>query len=379
VQKIKYKLQPWDHVLEAVELACMRRAFAFFMETGTGKTSAAIHTLRHWWTPKKRIGRTLIFCPSIVRHTWKKEFKKHSDIPMDRVTVLDQTGDKRAAMMQEIRETGKGQVVVTNFEGLRMSKLLKQMTAWKPEYIIFDEIHRLKNPKSVTSRAAFNLANPNIIGKGRHQVTLPRVRPPRKLILTGTPVLNNLMDLFQQFAILDGGKTFGLNFYIFRARYFYDVNSKKRALGQRNAFPLWVMHNGADKEINKILKKTSIHKEKMKCLDIPALTQQNLEVGMVPEQKRMYEELARDFVTTMGDDVVMVDLALVQGTRLMQIVSGYYVNEDGEEKEYKDTPKLAALKERAAPSPLPNFAGSMRVCPNTSSFLYGWMSSLKFY
>lgn len=342
---MKYKIKPWLHQQAAIDVAKERNFYSLFHEMGTGKTGTAINILRHWWAPRRKIGRTIILCPPIVRRNWEREFDMHSMVPHDRIVVLDQSGKIRAALMKTLRESGTGQIVITNYEALLMDDLYNEMLLWEPEYIIFDESHKLKNFKSIRSKKAFKLANPQFQGKGKHQVILGHVTPPRKLLLTGTPILNDMMDIFQQYKILDGGLTFGHNYYAFKMRYFFDVNAVKRAQGAINCYPIWVPHKGAEEEINKKLKRSASHASKMDCLDIPPLTKQVISVTMSGAQKQMHHELKQDFITIMDKDIVAADLAIVKGLRLMQIVSGFYTTIKGEVVRYKDNPKLEALKE----------------------------------
>ena len=73
--------------------------------------------------------------------------------------------------------------------------------------VIFDESHRIKNPSSVKAKKAFKVVGHS--GGGSFAT------PTHVYLLSGTPVLNSPLDIFQQFKVMDGGATFGDNYFAF--------------------------------------------------------------------------------------------------------------------------------------------------------------------
>jgi hypothetical protein len=69
------------------------------------------------------------------------------------------------------------------------------------------------------------------------------------------------MDAFMQFKILDLGKTFGKNFFVFRAEYFIDKNC---SVGRKqNHFPLWIPRPDKEKILlDKIAAKAHVVEQK---------------------------------------------------------------------------------------------------------------------
>lgn len=336
-------LSLWSHQEEARRRAEPFPYFAFFMEMGTGKTGAAIRSLCDKYNEYGQLMRTLVFCPPIVIQNWRAEWGKFSKVPLSDVIPLVGSGEKRlktflanafndddACRLDPNLGTRKRKIFITNYEALvRMPQLHAAFMLWAPEAVAFDESHYLKNPTSKVSKAASMITNG---GPMR----------PKVFLLSGTPVLNSPMDLFQQFLIMDGGARLGRNFWGFRGRFFYDKNSKMPA---HRHFPNWQILPGMEAEINRIISEVSIQVKKTDCMDLPPLVQQTIKVGMTPDQARMYKEMKRDFVTTMGDATVSADLAITKGLRLQQIASGYCKTTDGEEISLDKTPKMEALKE----------------------------------
>jgi hypothetical protein len=305
----------------------------------SGKTSTAINILRQKFYDAGRVRRTLVLCPPIVIENWYREFGVHSNV-QNKVIKLYGSGKKRQEIFQEkvlvdddipfgpIKER-RDMIVVTNFESLLMPKLFKLFEDWKPEILVVDEVHRCKNGTAKRTKAAIKLAD----------------LADHRYILTGTPILNSMLDLFPQFRILDGGDTFGRSFLGFRASYFHDRNS---GMPKHVHFPNWQPLPGAEARLHAAIAKKSMHVTKEECLDLPPLVKKQYMVQLSPEQKRLYDEMKKDFVTYMGDSACVATIALTKALRMQQIVSGFIALEaaDGSRRTEKlDNPRASALKD----------------------------------
>lgn len=330
---MEFKITPWAHQLEAINRAKTLPGFGLFFEMGTGKTGTTINILRDKFNTHKRILRTIIFCPPIVIRNWKDEWAKHSGVDPEQIILLEGSGTFRTAMFT----AREGKIYVTNYESLLMPKLFAEMQKWKPEVLIFDESHKCKSYNAQRSKKAAELANP-LTGCA-----------PYKYILSGSPVLNTPMDLFQQYKILDGGRTFSSNFFAFRNKYFIDKNARWK--GSPNYFPKWEIQTPALAEINRLLFQTAMRVEKKDCLDLPPLVRQTIKVKMTREQEKIYDELAKDYISFVGDGSISANLAIVKALRLMQITSGFASldargdEQDEATKRFTGSPKIEALRE----------------------------------
>lgn len=150
------------------------------------------------------------------------------------------------------------------------------------------------------------------------------------------------MDVFAQYRIMDGGRTFGKNFFSFRAEYFYDKNA---GMPRDKYFPDWRIRPGSLERINEKIFEKGMRVTKEECLDLPPLVKQTIEVEMAPDQARLYKEMKKDLVTYLGDKACVATMALTKALRLMQIASGFVKLEDGGVVKVKENPKKAALKE----------------------------------
>lgn len=337
---IPEKVPLWNHQRTAVQRAENRNEFALFFEMGCGKTATAINILRHKYIQEKRLLKTLILCPPIVIDNWKRELGVHSNIKEWDIIPLIKSQRERVQNLRTFgflhKETGAsvptGKILITNYEAMLMLDLLRLLHVWKPEIVICDESHRLKDHKAKRTKAVYDIAK----------------SATYRYILTGTPVLNSAMDIFSQFLILDKGATFTGNFFAFRSKYFFDKNAYIR---KDRYFPDWRPKPGSEAEMNSLIAEKSMRVTKAECLDLPPLVVQNLFVELTPTQQRLYDEMKDDFVTYLAGQACVATLAITKALRLMQIASGF-INVEGdsnggprENVQLEDNPRAKALAE----------------------------------
>lgn len=148
-------------------------------EMGLGKTIQTIALLCHL-REKKIFGPHLIVAPLSTLPNWIFEFANFApDIP---VVLYHGNAEKRNGVKNEFakilmsKDASKLPVVLTSYEmPLRDTKFLS-VVKWC--YSIVDEGHRLKNYQSMLSQ------------------TLRRYKTDTRLLLTGTPLQNNLTELW---------------------------------------------------------------------------------------------------------------------------------------------------------------------------------------
>src|SRR6185437_2264928 len=345
---LDFLVKPWDHQLEAIKRSAQLDAYGLFFEMGAGKTMTAINMWRFKSNAAQQFFRTLIFCPPIVVKNWKDEFLQHSKVVPGRVILLTGSGKDRLKKFMKNAYDSQGKAIgcifVTNYESLLMKELFEAFQAWQVQYLIADESHKCKDHKAQRTKQMIRLANGLKDPKTKAWKFAPILY---RSILSGSPVLNSPMDLFSQFLILDGGETFGDNYFAFRATYFVDKNA---GMPKARYFPNWVIREGALEEINRRISAKSMRVEKKDCLDLPPLVKQTLKVDMTLEQAKAYATMKADFLAFIKDSQGMehtaaATMALTKALRLQQITSGFVKTVEGKEISFKDTPKTKALEE----------------------------------
>lgn len=323
----------WKHQLEAIKAGEVLTNLGLFFEMGTGKSRTIIEILRRRYAAAERIKKTIIFCPVIGCPNWKEEFAKFSKINPKDIVVLNKAGKKRVEMFMSAvgEDLSRGKIIITNYEATEMKDLYNLLKLWNPEIVVCDESQRLKNPQSVRAKKVVALAD----------------AAEHVYILTGTPILNSPMDLFMQFRILDGGDTFGTNFYTFRACYFHDANAGFK--GKQSYFPKWEIRKEAFDAIQERIKTKTLRVLKKDCLDLPPLVRQNVYVEMSSQQSKAYKEMLQDYITFVESKKglpapVVAQLAVTKALRLQQIVTGFAKDDKGDIHRL-DAPRLTALEE----------------------------------
>lgn len=271
-------------------LACL------FWEQGVGKTLPVVMIVQN--IVKHPDKKRLIVSPKGVIGSWVTQIEKFSII---NYTVIQCAGKKR----KQLIESNSGAFII-NYDLL--TGMLEDLQAANFDMIVFDESQYIMNPTSQRSKAAYELA------KGI----------PRRYLLTGTPIGNGSVDIFQQFKILDPS-IFGTSFYAFRNKYFTNKgwSFKNKKTGKEQKVPDWKIKSGAIAEMRRKIALRAHRLTKAECLDLPKKIYQTVEVEMTPEQKTSYRQALQEIKIFINGEEYNTRQAIVKMMRLNQICSGH--------------------------------------------------------
>ncbi|XP_078391133.1 SWI/SNF-related matrix-associated actin-dependent regulator of chromatin subfamily A member 5 isoform X1 [Cetorhinus maximus] len=143
-------------------------------EMGLGKTLQTIALLGYMKHYRNIPGPHMVLVPKSTLHNWMLEFKRW--IPTLRAICLIGDKDQRAAFIRDVLLPGEWDVCVTSYEMLIREKSVFKKFNWR--YLVIDEAHRIKNEKSKLSEIVREFKTTN------------------RLLLTGTPLQNNLHELW---------------------------------------------------------------------------------------------------------------------------------------------------------------------------------------
>lgn len=143
-------------------------------EMGLGKTLQTISFIGYLKLFQGIKGPHLVAVPKSTLENWQREFEQW--IPEINVVLLKGDKDERRDIIKDRIDDEKFDVVVTSYELLLIEKSALKKHAW--EYIIIDEAHRIKNESS-------SLA-----------INLRTFKSRNRLLITGTPLQNNLHELW---------------------------------------------------------------------------------------------------------------------------------------------------------------------------------------
>lgn len=152
-------------------------------EVGLGKTIEAGLVLAQCWSERKR--RILLIVPAALRTQWRAELDEKFYI---RSRILESTNYNRAKKDGEYNPFDvKDEVVICSYNFASLKEIDVKSIAW--DLVIIDEAHRLRNVYKSSNVTGTRLRRA-LSGK-------------RKLLLTATPLQNNLMELFGLVSIID--------------------------------------------------------------------------------------------------------------------------------------------------------------------------------
>ncbi|XP_060530659.1 chromatin-remodeling complex ATPase chain Iswi isoform X1 [Cylas formicarius] len=143
-------------------------------EMGLGKTLQTISLLGFMKHYKNTAGPHIVIVPKSTLSNWMNEFKKWC--PSLRAVCLIGDQETRNSFIRDVLMPGEWDVCVTSYEMCIKEKSVFKKFNWR--YMVIDEAHRIKNEKSKLSEI------------------LREFKTTNRLLLTGTPLQNNLHELW---------------------------------------------------------------------------------------------------------------------------------------------------------------------------------------
>ena len=293
-------------------------------EPGLGKTAQAIRALKKLKDQGEPVFPALIVCPNTLKKNWKREFAKW----WPDVTVQVIKGS--AAQRKKQFETG-ADVYVINWESLRSHSRLsgfgsvaltrcsacgghddsvsenrcevheRELNRIDFKAVVADEIHRSKEPKSKQTRALW-------AATGNAEI---------RFALTGTPIANNVVDLWSILHWLSPK----------------DWPSKTKWIDRMidtmlNAFGGMLVIGVKPHMQDEFYKTINPHMRRMlKSVVLPWLPEvinDRRDVEMSAKQKKAYEQMRDTMIAELeSGDAVTAPSILTQTTRLVQFANAY--------------------------------------------------------
>ncbi|HAX1507852.1 TPA: DEAD/DEAH box helicase family protein [Enterococcus faecium] len=238
-------------------------------EMGLGKTLQTIAFLLSEKEERKSFS-ALIVAPASLIYNWQAEVRKFA--PSLSIQVINGNKKEREELLAKDTD-----IRVTSYASLRQD--LANYQSQKIDYLILDEAQMVKNSSTKTAQALRELA------------------VPQRFALSGTPIENNLEELWSLFATIMPG--------------FFPTKTKFREL--------------AAEEIAQMIRPFILRRDKQTVLkDLPEKTEMNLYSALTEEQKTVYLAYLRQMreeITSMDSEAFKKNrIGILAGlTRLRQI------------------------------------------------------------
>jgi SNF2 family DNA or RNA helicase len=310
---------PMGHQRDALNfgwqlLRAHQKGCALLMEQGTGKSLVAIGLANGLFLEARTVRWVLVLCPNSLKGTWGSEdgeIAKHSAAAA--VTVLRGSRDKRLWQIANLPRTEHLQWIVTNYDQLgedprkaeHLRELLHELEKLGPGLLLCDESTALKNPRAHRTRNVHELARRFI----------------HTLILTGTPVTRNPLDVWAQFEVLGEG-SLGFPSYLGFERA-YALIQKRPAKGGSHHFNAVVGYRNLP-DLEARVARLSYRVRAADCLDLPELIVQKIPVELSDEQERLLTSLKNESMALLDSgEAIDGRNVLLRMLRMAQILGGF--------------------------------------------------------
>ena len=218
-------------------------------DMGLGKTVQALALMLN----RAPGGAALVVAPTSVVDNWLGEARRFA--PTLNVRTYTGPAPSRARHLEDL---GPFDVVVTTYGILHIDAEALGAVDW--DTVVLDEAQAIRNPATKRARAA------------------RRLKARFRIVTTGTPIQNNLGDLYSLFAFLNPGM----------------LGSQKHF---RQKFDLPIAREGdpaARSRLRRLISPFVLRRVKADVLDdLPPRTEVTLHVEMSPEESALYEALRR--------------------------------------------------------------------------------------
>lgn len=261
---------------------------------GTGKTRTLIEVIRQ--SPEHR--PAIVFAPkSILQASWGNDLDKFAP----ELTWVIATATNRMEMLNKNVD-----VVITNHDAVTTILKHDPKSLRRFNFVIVDESTAFKNPTAQRSKALIKLTEGIKNRTG----------------LTGTPIPNGLLDLWNQLYFIDRGTRLGARYYAFRA-----ATCQPVASGLRTD---WIPKPGIDSVITHQIADITIQRTLEECVDLPEQSYHRINYQPNDKTLQAYFSMRKMAILEYGEDRVITAVhAASVLTKVLQILSGAVYDGNG--------------------------------------------------
>ncbi len=282
----------YDHQMVTAKQIFLNPYTFCLNEAGTGKTRSWLEAF-NWelQNSKSKVKQALIVAPlSILEPSWADDIAKF----YPHMTVEIAHGRRKETALNS-----SANIILVNHDGVKwINKLTKDFTNW---WICVDESTAFKNKDSLRSKSLAQLIQRNFTNK---------------VLMTGTPNPNTVLDAWHQMKLLDNGVRLDRNIYVFRNK----VCSPQWVPGVPK--PVYKDKPGAEKQVMEWIKDCSVRFTAEECLDLPKNRIQKIFVKLPKKAIDAYRKLAREAYVQLESGVVTAVHAGALTKKLLQICTG---------------------------------------------------------
>ena len=256
---------------------------------------------------------------------WREELVKHASVDY-RLVTLQGSSRERVGRLKSLRPSSKRLTfVLLNYESVW--RIEEAIFRFKPDLIICDEGHKLKNRNAKQTKAVLRLI---------------QVLDPRRILMTGTHIANSPLDIFSQYMVIDD-QVFGRRWKPSANRYASFHGFFNQHIRYKNLPDL--RRRARSRATVLTEEELDLHLKKPRYITIP--------VELEPKSRALYEQMNEEFMSWLegdGDDLdegnrASSAIVLTKMLRLTQMCGGFLKTDDGTIHQI-GTEKLDALEDK---------------------------------
>lgn len=229
-EEMERKLRP-QQMISAYFMTEMNRTGNFSVP-GSGKTSMVYGTFAYLNSPiKNKVDKIVMVGPINSFASWEEEFTLNFGEKKE-ARILNVHDKKLKNPEHELRSNSSFyNLILVNYESLpKYEEVLKEIIDERT-LLVFDEVHRVKNPEGVQANSALAIS----------------YRPIYKIVLTGTPIPNGYVDIYNMLNILYTEEYD--NYFNWDYKSLQSVSSNKANLINRKIYPFYWRTNKKELEV----------------------------------------------------------------------------------------------------------------------------------
>ncbi len=260
----------------------------------------------------------LVIAPlNVAKDTWADEINKWEHLNHMSVSKVLGTPKQRINALKQDAD-----IYITNKENTKwLCDYYKK--DWPFDMIVVDELSTFKNHTSQRFKAL--------------KKKLPLVK--RFVGLTGTPSPNSMMDLWAQVYLIDSGERLEKSFTRFRERYFKPTHQVSEHVFN------WELREDAEEIIYEKIEDVCISMKASDYLDMPERIDTVQEVTLSTKERKLYEELERDYILESEEDgTIVAQSGASLSQKLLQLSNGAVYTDEQDVRQVHDR-KLDKLEE----------------------------------
>ncbi len=310
------KFKPHEYQSYSIQKIIENNKYGLFLDMGLGKTVStltAFSDLQIIDTDKM-----LVIAPlNVAKDTWADEINKWEHLKHLTVSKVLGTPKQRIDALKQ-----EADIYITNKENTKwLCDYYKK--DWPFDMLVVDELSTFKNHSSQRFKAL--------------KKKMPLVK--RFVGLTGTPSPNSMMDLWAQVYLIDSGERLEKSFTRFRERYFKPTHQVSEHVFN------WELREDAEELIYERIDDVCISMKASDYLSMPERIDTVQEVTLSNKERKLYDELERDYILESEDDgdiVAQSGASLSQ--KLLQLSNGAVYTDEQDVRQVHDR-KLDKLEE----------------------------------